>query len=113
MDDARIPVAQYLRWFLDGASVPLLLFGPVLFWVFALVSGLFLLPLWAVFGIHGWEAAPLLLGDLLAAWLLLRELVVRIVRGPRTRLLVLSAAWVWAVTPCLVFWALLAFSGAD
>jgi hypothetical protein len=113
MDDARIPFAHYLRWFLDGASMPLLLLGPVLFWVFVLVSLPFLLPVAALFGFHGWEAAPLLLGDLLAAWVLLRELVFRIVCGRRTRLLVLTAAWLWAVVPCVALWTLFALSGAD
>lgn len=113
MEDSHTAAEQRPRWFGKGASTALLLIGPFFFWPFILVSVVLLLPLWVLFGVHGWQAVPLLACDSMLAWMLQRQLVTRVTRDPRRQLLALTAAWLWAVVPCLVLFALVALSGAD
>jgi hypothetical protein len=111
MEDAHTPAQQRPHWFGKGASTALLLLGPVFFWVFVLLSLVLLLPMWLLFGVHAWQALPLLVCDLMLTWLLQRQLVTRVIRGSRRQLLTLTVAWLWAVVPCLVVWALGALNG--
>jgi hypothetical protein len=114
MEETHPALGQHLRWFAEGTGIALLLsFAPVLFWAFVLVSGVLLIPLQALFGFQGWESVPLLVLDSVLAWALLRHLVARVLRGPLTQRVVLTAAWLWTVIPCASFSVLFALSGAD